>query len=89
MVLCHIPPFCSSSKKISEGYLILNVIYSLTKYLIKHPIVYFLSSVSTLKISCDIYVIRHIITKITETQFYCGTNFLNTLYFKLAGMEPP
>ena len=26
------------------------------------------------------YVIRHIITKIIGTQFYCGTNLLNTLY---------
>ena len=63
-VFCHIPPFCSSSPKIYEGYLILKIIYSVTKDLIKHPVVYFLSSVSTLKNSSDIYVIRHIITKI-------------------------
>ena len=34
-----------------------------TKYLIKHPVVYFLSSESTLNNSSDIYVIKHIITK--------------------------
>ena len=54
MVLCHIPPFCSSSPKISEGYLILKIIFSMTKYLIKLPVVYFLSSVSTLKNSSEI-----------------------------------
>ena len=47
MVLCHTPPFCSSSPKISEGYWILKIIYSMTKYLIIHPIIYFLSSEST------------------------------------------
>ena len=52
----------------------------MTKYLIKHAVVYFLSSVSTLKNSSDINVIRHIITKIIGTQFYCGSNVLNTLY---------
>ena len=78
-VLCHIPPFCSSSPKISKGYLILKINYSGTKYLIKHPVVYFLSSVLTLKNSSDIYVIRHMITKIKGTQFYCGTNFLNSI----------
>ena len=50
-VLCHIPQFC----------LILKIIYSVTKYLIKHPVVYSLSSVPTLKIlmslmSLDIHV---------------------------------
>ena len=79
-VLCHKPPFCSLSPKIYEGYLILKIIYSVTKYLIKHPVVYFLSSVSTLKNSSDINVIRHIMTKIMRIYFYCGTNFLNTLY---------
>ena len=63
MVLCHIPPFCSLNQNISEGYLILKIIYSVTKYLIKHPVVYFLSSESTLNNSSDIYVIKHIITK--------------------------
>ena len=67
MVLYHIPQFCSSSPKISEEYLILKIIYSVTKYLIKHPVVYFLSSVLTLKKSNDMYVIRHIITKIKGT----------------------
>ena len=46
MVLCHISPFCSSIPKISERYLILKIIFSMTKCFIKHPIVYFLSSVS-------------------------------------------
>ena len=40
-----------------------------------------LSSETTLKNSSDIFVIRHIITKIyIRIQFYCRTNFLNTLY---------
>ena len=42
----------------SEGYFILKIIYSMTKYMINHPVVYFLSSVSTLKNSKGIYVIR-------------------------------
>ena len=49
MILCHIPLFCSSSLKISEGYLILKIIYSVTKYFIQHPVVFFLATVSTLK----------------------------------------
>ena len=64
MNLYHIPPFRSSRPNIFEGYLILKIIYSVTKYLIKHPIVYFLSNVSTLKNSSYINVIRHIMTKI-------------------------
>ena len=64
----------------SEGYLILKIIYSFAKYLIKLPVVYFSSNLLTLKNSSDIYVIRHIITKIKGIKFYCGTNFLNTLY---------
>ena len=60
----------------------MKIFYLVIKYLIKHPVVYFLSSVSTLKNSSDIYVIRYIITKIIGTLFYCGTNFLNTLYYK-------
>ena len=57
-------PVCSSSPTISEGYVILKIIYSVTKYLIKHLVVYFLSSVSTLKNSSDVNIIRHIMTKI-------------------------
>ena len=49
--------------------------------------IYFLSNVSTLKNSNDIYVIRHIITKKIGIQFYCGMNFLNTFY-KKALSEP-
>ena len=46
--------------------MILKIIYSVAKYLIKHPVVYFLSSMSTLKNSSDINVIGHIMTiKIT------------------------
>ena len=41
----------------SEGYLILKIIYLVTKHLIEHPVVYFLLSVSTLKNSSDINVI--------------------------------
>ena len=63
----------------SEGYLILKIIYSVTKYGIKHPVVYFVSSMSTLNNSSAICVIRHILTKIIGTCLYCGTNFLNTL----------
>ena len=73
-------PILLLEPNISEGYLILKIIYLVTKYLIKHLVVYFLSSVSTLKHSSDIYFIRHILTKIIGTLFYCGTNFLNTLY---------
>ena len=53
--------------KNSEGYLILKIIYSV----IKHTVVNFLSSVSTLKNSSNINVIRFIMTKIIRTQFYC------------------
>ena len=81
MVPCHIPLFCSSSSNISNGYWILKIIYSVTKDLIKHPVVYFLSSESTLNNSSDINVIRQII------QFYCGTIFLNTLCNHLAEEE--
>ena len=56
MVLCHIPHFAPQAQ-ISEVYLIFKNILSMTKYLIEHPIVYFLSSVSTLKNSSEIYVI--------------------------------
>ena len=73
-------PFRSSRLEIFEWYLILQIIYSVTKYLIKRPVVYFLSSVSTLKNSSDMYVIRHIVI---GTLFYRGTNFLNTLYIVL------
>ena len=68
-VLCHISPFCFLIPKFAEGCLILNihVIYSVTKYLIKHSVVYFLSSVSTLENSSHIYVIRHKMTKIIRT----------------------
>ena len=65
--LSYTPIFYSLSPNISEGYLILKIIYFMTKYLIKHPIVYFLSSGSKLKNSGDIYVIRLIITKIIRT----------------------
>ena len=51
--------------------------------MINHPVVYFLSSVSTLKNFNDIYVNRHLKTKIIGMQFYCGTNFFNTLYITL------
>ena len=54
--ICYILPFCSLSPKISEGYLILKIIYSVTKYLIKQAVVYFLSSASTLKNSNDLFV---------------------------------
>ena len=73
-VLCHIPPFCS----ISEWYLILKIIYSVTKYLIKRPVVYFLSSVSTSKNCSDMYVIRHIITEI----MYNNVLFIHAMYFR-------
>ena len=63
MVLCHISQFCSLSPKFSKGYWIMKIIYSVTKYLIVHPIIYFLSSKLTSKNSSDIYVIRHIIIK--------------------------
>ena len=44
--------------------LILKIIYSLTKYLIKYLVVYSLLSESTFKNSSDmIYVIRHIIAE--------------------------
>ena len=39
----------------------------MTEYVIKCPVVYFLSSVSTLKNPSDICVIRHIISKIIGT----------------------
>ena len=45
----------------------LKIIYSVTKYFIKHPVVYFLSSVWTLDNSSDMYVIGHVITKIIGT----------------------
>ena len=61
MVLCHIP-HCSSSPNAFEGCLILKIIYYVTKYLIKHHFMIFLSSESAFKISSDIYVIRHITT---------------------------
>ena len=67
MCLCHISPFCSSSKKKSEGYFVLKIIYSVTNYLIKHHVVYFLSSVTLFMNFSDIYAIRHIMTKITGT----------------------
>ena len=57
-------PILLLEPKISEGYFILKIIYSETNYLIKHPVVYFLSIAITSKNSSDIYVIRHIITKI-------------------------
>ena len=41
-----------------RGVLNLKTIFPMTKYLIKHPVVYFLSSVSTLKHSSEMYVIR-------------------------------
>ena len=63
-ILCHIPPFCSLSPKLSKVYLILKIIYLVTKHLIKQPVVYFLSSVLTLKNSSSINVIRHVISKI-------------------------
>ena len=47
----------------SEGYWILKSVYSMTKYLTKHPVVYFLSSESTFKNSSNIYVIRPIIAR--------------------------
>ena len=50
-----------------QGNLILKIIYSVIKYLIKHPVVYFLSSVATLKNPSVIYIIRHTITKLTAT----------------------
>ena len=78
-VLCHTPILLLEPKNF-RGVLGVKIIYSLAKYSIKHPVVYFLSNMSTLKISSEIYVIRHIITKIIGIQFYCGTNFLNTLY---------
>ena len=74
------PHIAAQAKKNSVGYLILKIIYSLAKYFIKQPVVYFLSNLSSLKNSSNIYIIRHIITKIIGIQFYCGTNFLNTLY---------
>ena len=57
MVLCHVPPVCSSSPKIFKGYLKLKIIDSVIKYLIKHPAVKFLLSGSTKKNCSDIYVI--------------------------------
>ena len=60
-------PICLLSQINSERYLILKIIYSVTKYLIKHPDVYLLSSVSTLKKFSVIYVIRHIKTLIIGT----------------------
>ena len=62
---------------VHEQYLILKIIYSVITYLIKHSVVYYLSSVPTLKNSSDINVIRHIMTKIIRTYFYYGTIFLN------------
>ena len=62
-----IHPHFDPEPKISEGYLILKIIYSVTNYLIKHPVVYILSSESTLKNSSDIYGIRDIIAKIIRT----------------------
>ena len=53
----------------------------MTEQLINHPVVYFLSSVLTLKNSSNNYVIRHIITKIIGIQFYCGGTFLTPLIF--------
>ena len=61
MVLCHIPHFAPRAKNFSE---VLNFedhfIFSMTKYLIKqlHPVIYFLSSVLTLKNDSEIYVMR-------------------------------
>ena len=49
-------PFHSWSPKNSEGFLVLKIMFSMTKYLIKHLVVNFLPSVSTLKNSSEIYV---------------------------------
>ena len=84
MILFHVPPFCFLSQTNSEGYLILKIKFSVTKYLIKNPDVYFISFVSILKNSIDIYVIRHIITKIIEHNFIAERTFLTpfrTLFY--------
>ena len=44
--------------KVFRGVLNFEDHFSMTKYLIKHPVVYFLSSVLTFKNSSEIYVIR-------------------------------
>ena len=81
MVVGGIPSFSSSSPKNSMGYWFLQTIFFfMAKLLIKYPNVYFFFMyVHYIDINA-IYVIKHIITKLTGKQFYCGTNFLNTLY---------
>ena len=81
IVVCYIPPFCFSSPKNQMKYWFLQTIYFMTKCLMKYPIVFFFfSSVSTIKNISAIFKIYHIITHLTGKQFYCGTNFLNTLH---------
>ena len=60
----HFPP---QAEKFSKWYVILKILYSVTKYVIKHPVVHFLPNESTLRNSSDIYVIRHIKTEIIGT----------------------
>ena len=47
--------------------------FFMAKFLIKYSIVYFFSSMSTIKNISTNYVIKRIITKLTGKQFYCGT----------------
>ena len=60
---CYILHFAPQAQKI-QGVLVLMIIVSMTKYLIKLPFVYILLSELTLKNSSDNYVFRHIIAKI-------------------------
>ena len=76
MVLCHTPPISLIEPKKFWGVIYFEDHLFHDKMLIYHPVVYLLSSVSTLKNSSKLDLIRHIITKFIGTQFYCGTNFL-------------
>ena len=62
MVFVLKPYFAPQAQKFPRG-----TWFSVTKYVIKHPVVYFSLSELTLKNSSDIYVMRHIMTKIIGT----------------------